>query len=342
MTKNQTLIPYLRPASKRTILVVVAAFVDDHKFLTNWSDIEHFGWHLPAIADPHYWCGMWRTIGCLNAKMHTLLGKGNRIYLKQFQRSCYRARCKTCYLKWIARQANNGKERIETYSQKNNGKKSIHLMFMPPPSQHYVPVKILRQRLSHILKLGKIEGGALVFHPFRFDDHVRRWYWAPHFHFIGFGNEQDIQNSFGRYGWYVKNKGERESVFQTFCYVLSHCGINKKYKAVTWFGELSYSSLQVDKEPRITCCPVCGGDFIEIYYEEGFHPVVPPDKTYEGLVDAEGWYPVKTIPTEEIMSQRFDYAPNRHLMRLSKDLQCVNHAIANFSSYLLISAWHIL
>jgi len=35
----------------------------------------------------------------------------------------------------------------------------------------------------------------------------------------------DIENAFGRYGWYVKNKGTRNSIFQTFCYLLSHCGI---------------------------------------------------------------------------------------------------------------------
>jgi len=95
---------------------------------------------------------------------------------------------------------------------------------------------------------------------------------------------------FGKYGWFAKNERERESVFQTFCYILSHCGTKKGYQTVTWFGNLSYSKMPRPDEPKITNCPLCGGDFEEIYYYEVYHPVVPPDKPYEGLVDAEGWF----------------------------------------------------
>lgn len=79
-------------------------------------------------------------------------------------------------------------------------------------------------------------------------------------------------------GWYVKEVGERNSVFQTFCYLLSHCGIQKDYQAVTWFGSLSYSKLHVPKEPRITKCPLCNEEFQKICYEEPYHPVILPDK----------------------------------------------------------------
>ena len=54
-----------------------------------------------------------------------------------------------------------------------------------------------------------------------------RWYAAsPHF-LAGFGKSSGIKNAFGRYGWYIKEAGERESVFQAFCYLLSHWGFRK-------------------------------------------------------------------------------------------------------------------
>ena len=34
-----------------------------------------------------------------------------------------------------------------------------------------------------------------------------------------------------------------------------------------------------------------GEKFVEIYHD-GIHPVVPPGKMYEGLVDSEEWYQV--------------------------------------------------
>ena len=115
------------------------------------------------------------------------------------------------------------------------------------------------------------------------------------------------------YGWYVKDKGFRNSVFQTFCYLLSHCGVRKGSHAVSWIGSLSYSKLKVEKEPKITCCPVCQDKFVEIYYDssDGIHPIVPPDKNYEGLVEDDGgWYPVKNV---DYSVCSFEYASTREL-----------------------------
>ena len=317
--KNEKLTKYFGPASKRSTstLAAVAAFVDEYKLATNWDVIEYQDWRLPATGDPHCWCGMFMRLACLNATEHERLGKGNRIYLRQFQRSCYRGKCKICYLKWIARQANNATRRVEKYS-KDTGKKPIHLILIAPPSQHELPVKLLRQRMSRILEIAEFKGASVIFHPFRFDHNIRRWYAFPHFHLIGFGDKEKIKKSFGKYGWFVKNEGERNSVFQTFCYLLSHAGIRKGSQTTTWFGCLSYSKMPSVKEPKNNKCPVCGGDFEEVYYFEVFHPVVPPDRPYEGLVDAEGWYPVGTEPTS--IPTDFDYAPTRELNEILKGL----------------------
>ena len=316
--QNQTLIPYLRPAFEQSnfLLQNVVDFVLEHKFCSNWLDVEYQGWRLPAISEPHDWCGLWKTIGCRRVDLHEKLGKGRLTYVKQFRRSCYRATCKSCYTNWIRRQANVSTRRIEAYVEKSK-QKPIHLILAVPISQQKTPVKILRQRMSHILKLGNIHGASVMFHPFRFSKTNHKWYPSPHFHLVGFGKSSDIKNAFGRYRWYVKEVGERDSIFQTFCYLLSHCGIQKGYQAVTWFGSLSYSKLPVEKEPRITKCPLCNGEFEEIYYEEPFHPVIPPEKHFEGAVEGEGWYPVIT---EEYSEPKYDYAPTRDLDELLKGL----------------------
>ena len=316
--KNHTLDSFLRPASEQSssTLQNVSDFVSEHKFLTNWMDADWQGWTLPATHEPHDWCGLWKTIGCNRTDLHEKLGKGRLTYIKQFRRSCYRAKCKSCHTNWIARQANVSTRRVEAYAKKSR-QKPIHLILAVPTNQQNLPVKLLRQRMSHILKLGNIKGASVIFHPFRFSKSQHRWYASPHFHLVGFGNSSDIKNAFGRYGWYVKEAGERESVFQTFCYLLSHCGIKKGYQAVTWFGSLSYSKLHVEKEPRITKCPLCNGEFEEIYYEEPFHPIIPPDKHFEGAVDGEGWYKVFTVEYEE---PKYEYAPTRDLDELLKGL----------------------
>jgi hypothetical protein len=294
-------------------------WVSESKFLTNWLYVEHEGWKLPTTLEPHDWCGLWKTMGCNRTDLHEKLGKGRLTYVKQFRRSCYRASCKSCFTNWIARQANVSTRRIEAFEKKSK-QKSIHLILAVPVLQRNTPIKILRQRMSHILKIGNIYGASVIFHPFKFDKVERRWYSSPHFHLVGFGKSSDIKNAFGRYSWYVKEAGERESVFQTFCYLLSHCGIKKGYQSVTWFGSLSYSKLKVEKEPRITKCPLCNGEFEEIYYEEPIHPIIPPDKHFEGAVEGEGWHTVFTVEYEE---PKYEYAPTRDLDELLRGLSTI-------------------
>lgn len=136
--------------------------------------------------------------------------------------------------------------RIEAYTEKSK-QKPIHLILAIPVTQRTLPVKLLRQRMNQILKLGKIHGASVIFYPFKFNKASHQWYFSPHFHLVGFGKSSDIRNAFRRYGWYVKETGERNSVFQTFCYLLSHCGIKKGYQTATWFGSLSYSELKVER-----------------------------------------------------------------------------------------------
>ncbi|HXX05717.1 MAG TPA: hypothetical protein VEJ68_02735 [Candidatus Bathyarchaeia archaeon] len=323
--KNDSLIKYFCSASKQSnqILAAVAAFVTEHKILSNWMTVGQDGWILPCTLDKYDWCGIWTTIGCLKNKLHEKLGKGRRNYIKQYQRSCYRPSCIHCYLKWIARQANRATRRIEEYAERT-GQKPIHLMLMANKNQYDLPYKLLRKRMMEILKMAQWEGGAVIFHPFKFNENTRQFYYSPHFHLVGFGRKNKITRTFGMFGWYVKIGEERISVFQTFCYLLSHCGIRKRHHVVTWIGELSYSKVPSEKESKITCCPVCGGEFVPVYYE-GEHPIVRPERHFEGLVDSdEHW---KTVETGEWFDSeycRFEYAPTRKLNEILQSLAEAN------------------
>jgi hypothetical protein len=312
----ESLIPFLRPASKQSSLQLVRESVDEHKFLTNWEHVEHDGWKQIATQDKHYWCGIWQTFGCLDYEKHLQLGKGKRVYIKQYQRSCYRPACRECYPKWIARQANVSTQRIDKFKEQSK-RQPIHLLLSVHQSHHYLSYKELKKKLKQILDIIEFSGGAVVFHPFRFNKTSRQWYYAPHFHIVGFGWRSLISKGFGKFGWFVKDLNIRESVFQTFCYLLSHCGIKKGVHTVSWMGSLSYSKLKVEKEPKIVGCPVCGADFEPVYYN-GIHPVVPPDKHFDGLVDDDGeWYAVKT---DEYVIPVFKYAPTIELNQILKSL----------------------
>ena len=285
---QESLLKYQRPASEQS---KIAEYIEEHQFLTNWQNIEHDGWRLPATKEPHYWCGIWKTVGCLNATSHQNLGYGKRVYVKQFQRSCYRGACRTCYQKWIARESNKATRRINTYAELSK-EKPIHLLLSVPQHSYDTPVPILRKKMSTIIKDIKLKGALVIFHPFRFNSRERRFYYAPHFHLVGFGYPTGISEAFSKHGWFIKNLGTRNSVFQTISYLMSHCGVRKGNHTVTWVGRLSYSKLKVEKEPPNTHCPCCGDEFVEIYCNN-YDPVVPPEKMYEGLDDELDWYEVK-------------------------------------------------
>jgi len=286
---QQTLTQYQLPASKQS---KVEEYIEEHQFLTNWVNVEHEGWRLPTTKEPHYWCGLWKTEGCLNRIEHEKLGKGKRVYVKNYQRSCYRGACRTCYRKWIAREANKATRRIEAYANLSK-QKPIHVLLSVPGYEYHKPVKEFREKMRLIINKINLKGAMVIFHPFRFKDSIRQYYYSPHFHLVGFGYLQGIREAFSKYGWFIKFLGVRESVFQTVSYLMSHCGIKKHNHTVTWLGSLSYSKLRIEKEPPLTHCPVCGRKFVEIYHD-GVHPVVPPDKMYEGLVDGGDWYLVET------------------------------------------------
>lgn len=300
--KNQTLLQFMTSSSankvlayKQSILLAgVVALVEKWISTTNWTSIIYDGWKFPATRGKYSWCGLWHTIGCLNYKLHQKLGKGKRVYIKQFAKSCYRASCSVCYVKWIIRDADRAAKRFEKYVEKHPEKrnqKPIHLILLPPHSQHYLGYDKLKDRMMEILGKAQWKGGSVIFHPFAPDKKGKNWEKRPHFHLVGFGTKAKMANAYGMYGWYLKDCGERESLFKTFCYLLSHCGIKKSRHSIIWIGELSYRKLKVEKEKKISCCPICEGKFVPVSHE-GVHPIVTSEKNYSGLIDWDDhWHP---------------------------------------------------
>ena len=299
--------------------------VDTKKFQTDWDTVEHDGFTLPAIEDPHYWCGEWKCKGCLDYQEHEKLGYGKKIYVKQFQSSCYRPYCKICYLKWIARQANRSTQRIEQY-QKKIRLPPIHIYISAPLCDYDLPLEKLRKKVYRILKEVGFFYAEVVFHGFRLKKPAKsRWYWSPHFHVVGYGDIRGkLEQIRLKYGWKVGYKGIRKSVFQTMCYLLSHCAINKSYQAVTrWCNPILYGKVILQKEPKTyNRCPYCNQKMIDVYHESP-EPVVPPRQYFEGLVDFEGWRPQYSIPYSKL-DDRFDYAPTRDLNETLKELATAN------------------
>lgn len=263
---------------------------------TNWDCITHQDFHLPATKEKHDWCNTWAWKGCADVEVHTCLGYHNKIEAKSFKRHCYRPDCIECYKFWIVREANKATRRIERY-EGLSGLPAKHVIVSPPSWLHGEDVVKLRKEALKIVKSVNAEGGAIITHPFRqekiinvFSEENRNWFVSPHFHIVGFGWIDGTAEAFKKNGWIVKNKGVRDSVFSTFCYLLSHAGIKKGVHTVIWFGSCSYSKLKIEKEPRTEFCTICGGDYIEIVNN---NPELnkPPSVELIVLLDSEGWHP---------------------------------------------------
>jgi len=281
------------PASKRSEI-----FEQMHES-QNWLSIDHDGWHLPATIEPKDDCGKWLTKGCLNVQAHKNSEWPGKIFIKTFQKSCYRASCEKCFRKWMARESNKATRRIETYQKKSN-KPAKHIIISVPSWKHFMPIKEMRKEAYKILKSVNAIGGSLIFHPFRYHRDNRTWYYSPHFHCIGFGWITNTEQIYKKDGWIVKNKGVRDSVFATFYYQLSHAGVKHGYHTLTWFGDLSYSKLKVEDGPDLDVCPLCKAKLRLVFYYGlcGWEP--PPEVEGEFFIEAEGWRIVEINPFHKL------------------------------------------
>ena len=219
----------------------------------NQATIEYDGWHLPGQEPKKSDCGLWSYMGCLNKAQHP----NKEIFLKPFQKSCFRADCEKCCFKWLGRSASKATKRMELY-EKQSKKIAKHIIISVPHWDYYKPKKEIAKKIHGLLKQVKADSGLIIFHAFRYDKNADSWYYSPHYHCLIFGWIENTKELYEKSGYIVKNLGKRDTIFGTIYYQLSHCAIKKKNHALTYFGECSYSKLKIDEaNEESKKCPYC-------------------------------------------------------------------------------------
>ncbi len=289
---------------------------------SNWTDVELFQeykkkgemyrvrWKLPGTEEPKEYCGNFYSEGCFNVKKHPR----KRIYIRSKKLSCFRSSCIKCWLeKWLARESSRSTKRIENYvelAQRNGfrNKKPIHVIVSPPWGEKYDRFDLLKEKCRKLMKEAGIIGGLLIYHPFRLDKETSNWVKHPHFHVIGFGWVVNTDKISSKEGWFIINKGVRDSLHSTIYYQLSHAGVSEKIHSVTWFGTLGYRSkyakeIRVEKEELEQNCPFCDRVLVKAEYIGQDRP--PPDFEFEALLNPNEWESLESVDEAY-------YRKNRH------------------------------
>jgi len=291
--------PEGNPVSKRSRTKQLIATIST----SNWASVGENGWDLPSTVEPHFWCGQWSWEGCLNVAKHgspkqfTLDGNhAGKIWVRHYQKCCYRASCKVCFEKWINREANAITRRLERGLKQVHRKYAVHIVVSPPSWDYGLDHKAMRKRAYKCLKAVGVEAGCTIFHPFRYNQGSNLWYWSPHFHIMGVGWIEGVGELYKKQGWIVKNLGIRKSsgeMFATVQYELSHAGIKQGLKTVTWFGKFTYSKLSKEKLEVKHLCPICKAQLVPIKFLFALDRP-PPEKEFEMFADKNDF--VEIIP----------------------------------------------
>ena len=274
-------------------------------------------WKLPGIERKKETCGKWITKGCANVWGHP----ENKFFVKHSKRSCFRAKCETCWLeKWLARESHRATQRIENYIDvfkhlqfarshhlQRKYLKPIHVIVSPSWNDKFLSFDKLKNKARKLINQAGIEGGLMIYHPFGFDKMKNQWVIRPHFHILGFGwvvNTKKISDS---EGWVIKNKGLRDSLYSTIYYQLSHTGVSDDVHSITWFGSLGYRAkyadrFKVEDDEETDFCDYCKCMLVDFeYVGQG----KPPDFEFVGLVDVNDWRAKETLEQAVDRKNRF-------------------------------------
>ena len=240
------------------------------------------------------WCGTFSSYrGCVRGDLHsgvTLLdgtSYSGKAYVEIRSHSCHKPSCPVCYLSWASRAAHRIEGRLAE-ARKRFGI-AEHVVVSLPTRDYGLRYEALRAKVIKILKNRGVIGGCLIFHGFRYN-HVRLWYWSPHFHVVGvikggYGcrtcnhrrwdcrscegfNGREVRG-FAKDGYIVKVFGKRKTVFGTAWYQLNHSTIRTNVKrphVYTWFGVCSYRKLKVKIEKKKPLCPICGEELVKLHH----------------------------------------------------------------------------
>jgi len=89
---------------------------------------------------------------------------------------------------------------------------------------------------------------------------------------------------------------------------------------LTWFGDLSYSKLKIEKEENSDGCPLCEAKLRLIFHYGLYGYVPPPETAVELFEDPEGWHIVesKKFESNYAKEEKNEFAINRELFRANK------------------------
>jgi hypothetical protein len=254
-------------------------------------------WQLPGHGKEYSDCGDWRYRGCLNVEGHVQnelnLNVEGKIYVEWYHRSCYRAECPICYEKWAGKEAGKIEHRLKFFWKYG---KILHVTISPSEKGVLnMPFEKLRKKSYRIAKSRGIKGGSVIWHPWRENDDGT-WRFSPHFHVLGFGWVKNTLEGYKKDGWLVKNildGKEERSVFRTAMYQLSHCGISKHHRPVSWFGVCSTAGKNrvevppMEKEKHI--CPCCGAELVQLRYHGDPNGLPDREENGSAWLDPDDW-----------------------------------------------------
>ncbi len=221
----------------------------------DFADIFISGMQLPGNGMSYKSCMMYQIKGCTEISHQEEYG----IYQDQVKRvlkKCNRLSCPKCWSFAINKQALSAVDRIEaTLSFKKNrlwmeNKQSRiynHLVVSVPKSEYYKfethesRLKAERYIFKKLKSIG-IEGGAVVYHPFRFSKNIKRVRFSPHLHILGFGytDKDEISVLYQKTGLFVKSINtfnDSKTAFTTVRYLLSHTGVSENKHRIKYFGQ---------------------------------------------------------------------------------------------------------
>jgi len=267
---------------------------------TNYDSVDWDGWHMTGYDEPISICNQWAWRGCLNHRNHP----NGKIEAQTYKMKCVRSRCRICYGSWIARETSKSYKRIKKFEMWFAGRDRLkHVIVSVPRWEQGKPLEELRKDMRKLCKRAGLRGGLDVIHPFRCKD--GKWFFSPHFHVLAYGWVKGTENIFKEKGWIIKNMGVRKSIKGTISYILSHAGIKKRRHTLTWWGELSYSKLKLEKtddDENKHRCTLCNAVYKPlIYFKDGFRCKPPPAEVII-TDDPYGWQYLEDFNRESVNS----------------------------------------
>lgn len=163
------------------------------------------GFQLPGMGTvSRSSCGKFIVRGCKGR--HVIGGTEahksiNKAHIRRYRCQCGQFSCPTC-VKWVVetkalKTSRKLLGKLIAYDAALNVKsrhnlKLYHWVFSPSPSEHELlkdnmyRKKFIERMYDKLREMG-LRGGAMVFHPYRFQKDVTDPYWSPHFHLISAG-----------------------------------------------------------------------------------------------------------------------------------------------------------